>query len=289
MIAPILLLGANGQLGKALQSILGARAEPLTREQADLSQPQLLRKQLNAYQPSAVINAAAYTATDKAETERALAFAVNAESPGILAAFCAGRGIPFIHYSTDYVFDGSGNAPRTESEPTAPLNAYGESKRAGEEAVSAAGGQYLIFRTSWVFDAVSHNFVNTMLKLMREREELKVVADQHGAPTYAPHLAEASLIALEKLNPGLSGIYHLCNAGETTWHGFASAIRDEAEARGMPLTVRRILPVPSSEYPTPAKRPHNSRLDCSKALANFGIQLPDWRQALRDCLERKVG
>ena len=338
----ILILGANGQMGKALTALLGNNAIPLTRTEADLSEPQQLHAQLERHRPSAVINAAAYTAVDKAESERELAFAVNAQSPGVVAEYCKARSIPFMHYSTDYVFNGTGNTPWKETDATAPLSAYGQSKCAGEERVEAVGGQYFIFRTSWVYDAFGKNFLNTMLRLGAEKEELRVVADQWGAPTYAPHLAQATVGVLQRLGieafstpaPPLRGsgqdqaqmrvgrgvggndaaytphdsaiassappqggseeaekfgIYHLCNRGETSWHGFAEAIFAAARAKGMELKVKRVVPIETCEYPTPAQRPLNSRLNCTHAKEQLGITLPAWQEGLSACMEEKYG
>lgn len=286
----IAVLGANGQVGRALAAQLGERAIPLTRAEADLAHPEKLAAILDLHDPDAVINAAAYTAVDKAEEEPKLAHTINADAPQVLAAWCAAKGKPFVHYSTDYVFDGSGEHPWVETDPTAPLNEYGRSKRAGEVAVEEAGGEHLIFRTSWVYDAHGKNFLNTMLRVGAEREELKVVADQHGAPCYAPHLAEASIAALDAAH-GMeafhSGIYHMANAGEVTWHGFAEAIFAEARKAGMPLAVKNVLPIDTSAYPTPAHRPHNSRLNAGKLHNVFGISLPHWQDGLKQAIREK--
>lgn len=286
----IAVLGANGQIGSALVAQLGERAIPLTRPQADLANPDSLAAVLDALQPDAVINAAAYTAVDKAESEPDAAFAANADSPAALARWCAAHDVPFVHYSTDYVFDGSGEAPWSEADHTHPQNTYGESKRAGENAVIADGGKYLIFRTSWVYDAAGKNFFNTMLRLGAERESLSVVADQHGAPSYAPHLAEYTLKALEEaadMSAFPSGVYHLVNAGVTSWHGFAAAIFAGAQKQGAALQIKTVEPIASSAYPTPAKRPLNSRLDCSLLRQVFGLELPAWEQGLAQALEQK--
>ncbi len=283
MGAKFLVLGATGQVGSALNAILDD-VVVLGREQADFSNPASLAAVVENIRPQILINAVAYTQVDKAESERDLAFAVNAEAPAVLAQIAAKLEIPFVHYSTDYVFNGSGEKAWDEDDATAPLNIYGESKRAGELAVQAAGGKYLIFRTSWVYDAVGKNFFNTMLRLGREREQLSVVADQFGAPTYAPHLAAATLPAIVALqnNTELSGIYHLCGGGETSWYGFAEAIFAEAKARGVELKIKELLPINSDAYPTPAKRPTNSRMNCEKARKLLGISLPDWHLGLQD-------
>lgn len=284
----IAVLGANGQIGGALVHLLGNRAIPFTRADADLAQPDHVIAALEKAKPDAVINAAAYTQVDKAETESEAAFLINATAPGIIAGWCAENKIPFIHYSTDYVMDGTGNKPFIEDSPTAPLNKYGESKLAGEQAITEAGGQYLIFRTSWVYDAEGKNFLNTMLQLGSNREELRVIDDQFGAPCYAPHLAAATITCLEKATamPVFpSGIYHFTCSGETSWHGFASAIFAAAKAAGAPLKIHSLHAIPSSEYPLPAKRPHNSRLDNSKLKRIFGISLPEWQAGLTEAIE----
>lgn len=285
----ILIFGANGQVGRALSAALGPACAALSREQADLADEGAVESALSAHAPRAVINAAAFTAVDAAETEVEAAHAVNAVAPAIMARYCAGRGIPFVHFSTDYVFDGSGSTPWREEDAPAPLGVYGAGKRAGEEAVRASGGKYLIFRTSWVYDAEGKNFFTTMMRLAREREELRVVNDQHGAPTYAPHLAAAALSGLEQacsMAEFPSGIYHLAAAGETTWHGFAEAIFSAARARGDALKIRRVQAISTAEYPLPAARPANSRLDCGKAKRVLGIALPSWQEGLSECMER---
>lgn len=287
----ILVLGAGGQVGRALKELLNSRAIILGREEADLSQPERLESILASHAPSAIINAAAYTQVDKAEEEKELAFTVNAEAPSIIARYCLEREIPFIHYSTDYVFNGEGDEPWQEEDQTAPLNTYGASKLAGEEAIAAVGGNYLIFRTSWVYDGQGKNFLNTMLRLGATKEELSIVADQFGAPTYAPHLADATLKALNhaQAKPVFpSGIYHLCHGGVTSWHGFATQIFERASRLGMKLTVKKVNAIPSSAYPTPAKRPHNSRLDCAKAKDILDIRLPAWEVGLNACMEWKA-
>ncbi|MBI3631003.1 MAG: dTDP-4-dehydrorhamnose reductase [Candidatus Sungbacteria bacterium] len=285
----LLVIGSSGQLARAIKA-LRPDATYLDRSRADLSKPNELREVLESFNPSAVINAAAYTQVDNAEKEEELATAVNGFSPEVMAKYCAGRNIPLVHFSTDYIFDGSGEKPWCEDDAPSPLNAYGRSKLAGEKAIAQAGGKYLIFRTSWVYDAEGKNFVNTILRLAAEREELKIIADQHGAPTYAPHLGKGALEALTKtaeMSQFPSGIYHLCNRGTTTWHGFASAIVEHGRRRGIAVKVKNIVPISTSEYPLPARRPFNSRLDCARALSMFGVSLPDWQEGLADCMERK--
>ncbi len=294
----VLVTGANGQLGRALIQLLGPhRAIAATRDVLNLEFAPSIPARLGYFKPTAVINAGAYTAVDKAESDEQTAMWVNAEAPAKMAEWCAAHDVPFIHFSTDYVFNGEGDSPRTEDHSTNPLNVYGRTKLEGERQIEAVAREsakqgrelrYLIFRTSWVYDGQGKNFLNTMLKLGAERETLKVVSDQIGAPTYAPHLADATLQALENACSAQrfpSGIYHLCNTGETSWHGFASAIFDEARAHEISLKIREISPILSSEYPTPARRPLNSRLDCNKALEVLKVRMPDWRTGLSECMD----
>ena len=291
--SPIVVFGANGQVGSALAAQLGRNTLVFSRKDADFSQPGSIKKLLESLEtpPSAIINAVAYTAVDKAETEEELAFTINATSPEVIATYCNKNSIPFIHYSTDYVFDGSGTAPRTEDSSTAPLNAYGRTKLAGEEKITAIGGQYLILRTSWVYDAIGKNFFNTMLRLGQERDSLSVVGDQIGTPSYAPHIAECTLAILDnilELNNFPYGIYHLCGTGKTSWHSFAKTIFTLAQAEGLALKITDVKAILTSDYPTPAQRPLNSRLDCSKTTRNFGVTMPHWKESLQDAIEQKM-
>jgi len=289
----ILILGANGQVGRALKKLL-PKATALDRSQADLNQPEKLTAVLNEYEPNIVINAAAYTAVDLAEKELETAKRVNGEAPGILARWCADQSAVLVHYSTDYVFPGTGTDPWRESDKVSPLNAYGQTKLEGEQNIVRTfyshgldKSRYLIFRTSWVFDSEGKNFLLTMLKLGRDKPALKIVGDQIGAPTFAQDLALQTLVALEKgikEIPFPSGVYHFAQTGETSWFGFANAIFEEARKAGMKLAVQDVTSIPSSEYPTPAKRPLNSRLDCTKAQDRFGITFRGWRLALKDCI-----
>lgn len=284
---PIVVTGATGQVGAALTTVLYDQVVSLDRTQCDLSRPETLAAVMDEIQPGAIINAAAYTQVDKAEEEEALATVINGESPGVLAAYCAEKKIPFVHYSTDYVFDGTGDNPRREDEPCQPLGAYGRSKLAGEQAVQAAGGQSLILRTSWIYDAWGKNFLNTMLRLGAEREVLRIVADQVGAPSFAQHLALSTVDVLAKalkMERFPSGIYHFCNGGTTTWHAFAEAIFAEARKYGDTLKVDKVIPITTEEFPTPAKRPQNSRLSMEKLEQVFGLVMPDWHQGLVDCM-----
>ena len=275
----ILVFGETGQLARELAA--DETVTCLGRDQADLSHPAACAAAIRQAQPQAVINAAAYTAVDKAESDEALASVINGAAPGAMAATCADMGIPFVTVSTDYVFDGSGTAPWQPGDATGPLNAYGCSKLAGEEAVRAAGGAYAILRTSWVVSAHGNNFVKTMLRLGRERDRLTIVADQIGAPTPARDIAAACLAMARQLaeDAGKSGTYHLQGAPETSWADVARAIFAEAN-----ITCR-VEDIPTTAYPTPAARPLNSRLDCASLEQAFGILQPDWRLGLRDILK----
>ncbi|MGF6692111.1 dTDP-4-dehydrorhamnose reductase [Metapseudomonas resinovorans] len=284
----ILITGNNGQVAQELQLALAGKAEviALGREQLDLANPERVRQHVRAQAPDLLINAAAYTAVDQAENEPEAAFAINATAPGVLAEEAAALGIPLFHYSTDYVYDGSKAGLYNEDDPTHPLGVYGSSKLAGEQAVQAVGGQHLILRTSWVYSLHGRNFLLTMQRLLQEREELRVVDDQVGAPTWAGSIAEATLQLMDQWQAGNQhwGVYHLTNQGETSWFGFASAIAEQLKAAGKPCA--RLVAIPSSEYPTPAKRPLNSRLDGSKLQRDWQVALPDWRVALAECLRR---
>lgn len=275
----ILVFGETGQLARELAA--DETVTCLGRDQADLSHPAACAAAIRQAQPQAVINAAAYTAVDKAESDEALASVINGAAPGAMAATCADMGIPFVTVSTDYVFDGSGTAPWQPGDATGPLNAYGCSKLAGEEAVRAAGGAYAILRTSWVVSAHGNNFVKTMLRLGRERDRLTIVADQIGAPTPARDIAAACLAMARQLaeDADKSGTYHLQGAPETSWADVARAIFAEAN-----ITCQ-VEDIPTTAYPTPAARPLNSRLDCASLEQAFGILQPDWRLGLRDILK----
>ncbi|HEY9127445.1 MAG TPA: dTDP-4-dehydrorhamnose reductase [Acidobacteriaceae bacterium] len=287
----ILLLGAGGQLGLQLAGQLHGNVTALTRAQLDLSDIDAVRETVRSVAPQIVINAAAYTAVDKAESEPDIAALVNGVAPAAIADELALTGGWLIHYSTDYVFDGSGSTPWRETDPTHPLNAYGRSKCEGEEAIAATGANHIILRTSWVYAAEGRNFLHTMLRLGRERDELKIVADQIGAPTSAEALTAATRAVLKRLEPAfapdsgsaqteigkLSGLYHLACSGETSWCGFAEAIFAAFADRQKPP---RLIPIPTEAYPTPAKRPHNSRLNCSKFAAAFDYAMPTWQAAL---------
>ncbi|PIE12243.1 MAG: dTDP-4-dehydrorhamnose reductase [Rhodobacterales bacterium] len=270
----LLIFGQSGQVATEL-SRLAPNATFLPRSKADLTDPEACAAAIRAATPSAVINAAAYTAVDKAEEDEATAALVNGEAPGAMARACADLGIPFVHISTDYVFDGSGTAPWQPEDPTGPLGAYGRTKLAGEEAVRAAGGPHAILRTSWVFSAHGANFLKTMLRLSETRDALSVVADQIGGPTPAEAIAQACLTMAEQLrDPAKSGTYHFSGTPDVSWAGFACEI---FRAAGRDVAVADI---PTSDYPTPAARPLNSRLDCSAITSTFGITRPNWKQAV---------
>ena len=283
----ILLIGQHGQVSRELQLCLAGQAELVVRgrEQLDLSQVEQIRQQVRALRPELIINAAAHTAVDQAESEPELAFAINATAPGVLAEEAATLGVPLIHYSTDYVFDGRKPAPYIEADEPNPLGVYGQSKLAGEQAIRAAGGEHLILRTSWVYSLHGRNFLLTMQRLLQERDALKVVADQIGAPTWAGSIAAASAELIRHWRAGQAGpwgTYHLTGQGETSWFGFASAIAEQLRTQGK--ATAQLEAIPSSAYPTPAQRPLNSRLDCTRLQQHWHVRLPDWHDALLECL-----
>ena len=297
---PILLLGANGQVGSELVTALQGLGPviALGRAHADLSEPESLRALVRMHQPHMIINAAAYTAVDRAETEPALAMAVNATAPGVLAQEAQALGAVLVHYSTDYVFDGAKVDSYIETDSTRPLSVYGLTKRAGELAILEACQRSLIIRTSWVFGSHGTNFLKTMLRLGAERSSLRVVADQLGAPTSAQLIAHTTahlLTTMRDIDAADSrwGLYHLAALGVTSWHGYATAVLHSAKERGMRVLVRpeQILPIATHEYPLPAQRPANSRLDTSKIIDTFGVKLSDWRvgmESVLDDLQRDV-
>jgi dTDP-4-dehydrorhamnose reductase len=291
----ILVLGSQGQVGWELtRSLLPlGKVTALGRSDVDMSDPVALRRVVCASEPDLIVNAAAYTAVDKAESDEAAAMAVNAVAPGILAEEALRGNALLIHYSTDYVFDGqSTDQAYVETDSTNPQSVYGRSKLAGEKAIADAGCNYLILRTSWVYGARGYNFLRTMLRLGRERESLRIVDDQTGAPTWSRWIADATAhVARQAMNKRAahafqSGTYHLTCAGATSWHGFASAIIEQHRLLypTAELAVRTIAPIATAEYPLPAKRPANSRLDCHKLAADYGIVAPDWQQALQLCM-----
>ena len=283
----ILISGKTGQVAVELQKYLAGLGNliVLGRDVLDLSQPEQIRAQVRAHKPDLIIIAAAHTAVDQAESEPELAFAINATAPGVFAEEAAALGIPLIHYSTDYVFDGSKPAPYTEDDATNPLGVYGKSKLAGELAIAASGARHLILRTSWVYSTHGKNFLLTMQRLLQERPELRVVADQIGAPTWAGTIARSTRALIERWQAGDAGAwgtYHLTASGETSWFGFTQAIAAHLSAQGK--TCATLEPIPASAYPTPAARPQNSRLDCSKLAREWGVTQPDWEAALSECV-----
>ncbi|MBI4754056.1 MAG: dTDP-4-dehydrorhamnose reductase [Betaproteobacteria bacterium] len=288
----ILLTGAGGQVGRELRRCLAPLGELAAFDRAglDLADAQRIRAVVSEMRPEVIVNAGAYTAVDQAESDAPAAQAINATAPGILAEEARRLGARLIHYSTDYVFDGAAPHPYRESNAPAPLGEYGRSKLAGEEAIRAVGADALILRTSWVYGAHGRNFLRTILRLARERDELRIVADQFGAPTWSRMIAQATALLL--VHPGRpTGMFHLTAAGETSWHGFATAIVDEARMLGLEpsFKVRSIVPITTAEYPLPARRPANSRLNCDRLARQTGLRLPDWRTSLRLCMEDMAG
>jgi dTDP-4-dehydrorhamnose reductase len=292
----ILLLGKNGQVGWELQRSLAPLGHVLALDQhstdhcGDLSQPERLADTVRAYQPNFIVNAAAHTAVDRAESEPDLARCLNASAPAALAKAAAEVGAWLVHYSTDYVFDGSGDHARQEGEGVGPLSVYGQTKHEGEQAIVASGCKYLIFRTSWVYAARGGNFAKTMLRLAQEREKLTVIDDQHGAPTGADLIADVTAHAMRRVlntqNISLGGVYHLVASGETTWHGYANHVIAQAKAiqPDAPWRTSQIEPVPTRAFPTPATRPLNSRLCTQKLQQTFGLVLPPWQQGVNRML-----
>lgn len=291
----ILLLGKNGQVGWELQRALAPLGELTALDRqgddglcGDLTNLDGLAATVRAVQPQVIVNAAAYTAVDKAEGEPELAQRINAEAPAALAREAAALGALLVHYSTDYVFDGTGSAPWAEDAPTGPLGVYGATKLAGEQAIAQTGCPHLILRTSWVYAARGGNFARTMLRLAQERERLTVIDDQWGAPTGAELIADvtAHAVAQTREQPAKAGIYHLTAAGETTWFSYAKyvlALAGQAQ-KAIKIKAPELLPIPTSAYPTPARRPHNSRLDTRKLQTRFGLALPPWQHGVRRML-----
>lgn len=286
----ILLLGKDGQVGWELQRALAPLGELISvgRQQADLGRPDSLRAFVRQVQPDVIVNAAAYTAVDKAEAEPELAHRINAESVGVLAEEAQRLNILLVHYSTDYVFDGKKTSRYTEDDLTNPLSTYGRTKLEGEKLIRSTNARYLIFRTSWVYATRGNNFAKTMLRLAKERDELKIVSDQYGAPTSAELIADVTALALYRIHacngdPALFGTYHLAASGETTWHEYAQYVLELALASGASLNVipAAVQPIPSSAYPLPAERPKNSRLNTAKLAGTFDVNLPDWRDHVR--------
>lgn len=282
-----LITGSKGQLSQELQLALAGEGKVLAlgHQVLDLAEPMQIRQQVRLLRPDLIINAAAYTAVDPAQDNRDQAYAVNATGPGVLAEEAAALGIPLIHYSTDYVFDGRKREPYNEDDQPAPLSVYGASKLAGEQAIQAAGGQHLILRTSWVYSLHGRNFLLTMQRLLQERDVLSVVDDEVGAPTSAGTIAAVTAEMVRKWRTGTggpSGLYHLTASGETSWYGFACSIAQHLESQG--LLRARLEPIQSTDYPTAAQRPLNSRLSCARLQRDWGVELPDWESALHQCL-----
>ncbi|MEG4502866.1 dTDP-4-dehydrorhamnose reductase [Microcoleus sp. F6_B4] len=287
----ILLAGGSGQLAQELQPILLSSGEVIAvdRTGLDLSQPETIRQAMAEIQPDLVVNSGAYTAVDKAESEPELARAVNGIAPGIFAEECEKLGASLIHFSTDYVFDGSHGSAYLETDSTNPLGSYGHSKLAGEEAIRKAGNRHIIIRTSWVYgNGGKGNFVKTMLRLGKEREEIRVVADQIGSPTWTGDLSATTSQIIPLLGQETFGTYHYTNSGVCSWYDFAIAIFEEAKTLGFPLKIQRVIPITTAEYPTPAKRPAFSVLSTVKISALLGTHPPHWRQGLRKMLAREV-
>ena len=288
----LLLIGKTGQVGQELQQTLATLGEVVAvgRDTVDLSQPESVRQVMESVRPQVVVNAAAYTAVDKAESEPELAMQVNGLSPGILAEATAAIGAGLIHISTDYVFDGSQSSPYRETDATNPLGSYGRSKLAGEEAIRAANPLHMIVRTAWVYGVRGHgNFVKTMLRLGADRPELRVVGDQIGAPTWSFDLAEAIAQMVPQLSPETAGTYHYTNSGVTSWYDFAVAIFEEAAPLGFPLKIEKVIPITTADYPTPAQRPAFSVLSLQKTSALLGNPPPQWRHSLRQMLAELKG
>jgi len=291
----ILITGTSGQLGRELKRGLAVLGTPLCpdREAFDLARPDSLASYLDAEQPDLVVNPAAYTAVDKAETEVDVCNAVNADSPGVIARWCRHREVAMLHFSTDYVYPGSGSVPFGENDATGPVNTYGRSKLAGEQAVLDSGAAALIFRTSWVYDAIGKNFLTTMLRLAETMPALRVVADQIGSPTHARALADACLAILSKAGTSaelimpVRGVYNMANSGEVSWHGFAQAIMqlrsDLTQTSSPPVEA-----ITTEQFPTPAARPANSRLAMSKLNSTFGISMPSWQHSLEQAMADRI-
>lgn len=288
--ASILLTGAGGQVGYEVNRLAAARGcalTALTRQQLDIGDAEAVEQIVSRFRPSLVINAAAYTAVDRAEQEVEAAMRANRQGPANLAAACHAHQIPLIHLSTDYVFDGNKDGAYGEEDPVAPTGVYGRSKWEGEEEVRARLTQHLTIRVSWVFGPHGNNFVKTMLRLAAERDELRVVADQHGCPTSATHIAETLLTLAARISKGDDlawGTYHFCGMPETTWHGFAETIIGEACKIGLLDHVIPVHPITTSDYPTPARRPQNSVLDCRRIAKTFDITIPSWQEGLTTML-----
>jgi dTDP-4-dehydrorhamnose reductase len=291
----ILILGQQGQVAWELQRTLASLGQitVLGSQALDLANPDAIRAQVRSIQPDIIVNAAAYTAVDQAESELDLCMSINAIAPGILAELARESRSLLVHYSTDYVFDGTKPTAYLETDPTNPLSVYGASKLAGEQAIIQAECAHLIFRTTWVYGDRGKNFLRTILRLAAEKPELKIVADQIGSPTWSRAIAEATAQVVAQCRQdraSIKGLYNLSAAGTTSWHGFANQIVDKYRSINpdLKLAIEQILPIPTTDYPTPAQRPANSSLDNSKILQDFGVQLPDWMVSLDHCMQRSV-
>ncbi len=294
----ILLLGGNGQVGSELQASLASLGEVIALDRrgadglcGDLESRQGIAATIRRVRPSIIVNAAAYTAVDLAETQRQAATAINALAPGAMAEAAAEVDALLVHFSSDYVFDGSGDRPWLETDAPSPLNHYGHTKLAGEQAITASGCRHLILRTSWVYGPRGNNFPRTILRLATERETLQVVADQTGSPTSARLIATITAQILPEVvaDPGSDGIYHLTASGETTWHGCACQVIEQARRLGLELRVHHIEAVASGHFPSAARRPANSRLDTGKLRRRFGVDLPPWRDGVAALLKELTG
>ena len=292
----LLLLGKGGQVGWELQRSLAPLGEVMsldhdsTELHADFSRPEALADTVRKLRPQVIVNAAAHTAVDKAESEPELARKLNATAPGVLAKSAQEVGALIVHFSTDYVFDGSGSKPWREEDPAGPLSVYGQTKLEGEQLVARHCERHLIFRTSWVYAARGNNFPKTMLRLAKERERLTVIDDQFGAPTGAELLADVTAHAIREVlrDPGKAGLYHLVAAGETSWNGYARFVLEQARAAGVELKATAVDAVPTSAFPTPARRPHNSRLATEKLQRTFGLTLPPWQAGVARMLSETL-
>jgi dTDP-4-dehydrorhamnose reductase len=300
----ILLIGANGQVGAEALPLLQSvgKVAGLTRAELDLADIPAIRLAVQELKPRWIVNAAAYTAVDKAESDSERAFVINGDAPGVLGEEARRIGATVIHFSTDYVFSGTGTRPWREDDPTGPLGVYGASKLAGEQALAASGAAHLIFRTSWVYGTSGENFLLRILKLAAEREELRIIDDQHGAPTWSRTLARLAVHSIlrgeadaakhrttsaEAIQP-ISGIYHACSAGTTTWFGFASEFLRIAQTARPERVFARLTAIPSSAYPAAAKRPENSRLNCEKLERTFGFELPTWEHSTAQVMDELI-
>ena len=285
-----IIIGKNGQLGSEFCDLLQDDAKAFSHSDLDLSIYKNITEEFKDIKAKVIINCSAYTKVDKAEEEIGEAFKANETIPKNLAKYCLENNLIFVHFSTDYVFSGTGQAAQNEDSPTSPINQYGKSKLAGEKAIKKIGGKYLIFRTSWVYNSTGANFFNTMLRLANERDELSIVNDQIGSPTYCEDIANNTLLALNNtrnMDNFPSGIYHLCNSGETSWYEYANKIFELAKNHNIQLKIKKTYPIPTSQLSTAAKRPLNSRLDCRKAKSILNIQMPNWQDSIQKSIEKK--